>query len=587
MYRSEYPRPSFIRENWLNLNGTWDFEIADGKEKNYLSSDVSFDSKIEVPFCPESTLSGIGNKDFMKNVWYKRIVDISAEQLLGSVVINFGAVDYECTLYVNGKKAGYHKGGYVSFSFDITEYLTQGENELLLDVKDDTRSITQPTGKQSNRPDSYGCHYTRTTGIWQTVWLEFVGKAYITDRKITADVNSKSILFEGNISDKSSDITVCAEVFYKGEAVSCCEAAVKNGKFKMSALIDSKLHIWDVLKPEIYDIVLTVKKDSIISDSVKTYTGFRTVELCEGKFMLNGKSVFLRQILDQGFHPEGIYTFPTVDEIEKDIDIAIEFGFNGARPHEKVFEDYYFYYADMKGYLIWGEFPNWGCCLDTKNNPQALKNFLPEWKEVLVRDYNHPSIIGWCPLNECWHGFVYCDAKAQQVIYNTTKDYDKTRPVIGSSGGFHYITDIDDYHDYSHTAEEITAHVHNHKNGTKDERQIAVLNKTKKCNILTQKQLRGLPVFCSEYGGISYNNDDANSWGYVKETNEDDFVAHYISDTAALMQSDCMGMCYTQLTDVEQEQNGLVDYYRNHKFSEKGRKAIRECNLQKAKIENE
>ncbi|MBQ8209490.1 MAG: beta-galactosidase [Clostridia bacterium] len=587
MYRNVYPRPSFVRENWLNLNGQWDFEITDGKDKDYLAPDVQLDSKIEVPFCPESKLSGIGNRDFMKNVWYRRTVDVSADQLQGSVVINFGAVDYECTLYVNGKKAGYHKGGYVSFSFDITEYLAEGENVLLLGVYDDTRSICQPTGKQSNRPDSYGCHYTRTTGIWQTVWLEFMGKAYITERKITADVNSKSILFEGCVNDKTGDVTVCADVSYKGEKVLSCETVTRNGKFKMTASTEAELHLWDVFKPEIYDIVLIVKKDGEVCDSVKTYTGFRTVDLRDGKFLLNGKSVFLRQILDQGFHPDGIYTFPAIEEIEKDIDLAIDFGFNGARPHEKVFEDYYLYYADMKGYLIWGEFPNWGCCLDTKNNPQALKNFLPEWKEELVRDYNHPSIIGWCPLNECWHGFVYCDAKAQKAIYSATKEYDKTRPVIGASGGFHYITDIDDYHDYSHTAEEIIAHVYNHKNGTKDEKQIAVLNKTKKSGILTQKELKGLPIFCSEYGGISYKNDKENSWGYVAEDTEDAFVAHYISDTTAIMQSDCMGMCYTQLTDVEQEQNGLVDYHRNHKLSENGIKAIRECNLQKAKVEND
>lgn len=576
MYRSEYPRPSFIRENWFNLNGKWDFEIGNNN---------IFDMQIEVPFCPESKLSGIEHKDFLYNVQYRRKVGITAEQLCGRVIINFGAVDYEAELFVNGNHAGYHKGGFISFSFDITDLLVEGENELLLSVKDDAKDITIPAGKQSNKPESYGCHYTRTTGIWQTVWLEFVSNTYITSRKITPDANSKSILFEGTLNDRSGGITVCADVSYKGQSVFACETVAKGGKFRMLAKTDDELHLWDVLKPEIYDIVLTVKKNGEVTDKVKTYAGFRTVELKDGKFLLNGRSVFLRQILDQGFHPDGIYTFPTVGEIEKDIDIAIDFGFNGARPHEKIFEEQYLYLADMKGYLVWGEFPNWGCCLDTKNNPQALKNFLPEWEEELARDYNHPAIIGWCPLNETWHGFVFCDAKAEKAIYSAAKEYDKTRPVIGASGGFHYVTDIDDYHDYSHTAEELAAHVHNHKNGTKDEKQIAVLNKTKKAGILTQKELKGLPIFCSEYGGISFNNDDSSSWGYVKEENEDDFVAHYISDTNALMQSDCMGMCYTQLTDVEQEQNGLVTYERKHKFSEEARKKIRECNMQKAKVE--
>ena len=576
MYRPEYPRPSFVRENWLNLNGKWDFEI--GKNN-------CFDMSIEVPFCPESRLSGIEHKAFLHDVRYRRNISITEQQLEGRVIMNFGAVDYEMTLFVNGKKAGYHKGGYVSFSIDITDCLAAGENEIIVSVHDDANDNTIPSGKQSHKPESHGCYYTRTTGIWQTVWLEFVSNTYITSRRITPDTDNGSILFEGTLNDNENGIVVSADVSYKGEFVCRCEAEAKNGSFRMTAQTENEIHLWDVLKPEIYDIVLTVKKDGEVTDSVKTYTGFRKVELRDGKFYLNGKSVFLRQILDQGFHPEGIYTFPTVEEVEKDIDIVIDFGFNGARPHEKVFEEYYMYFADMKGYLIWGEFPNWGCCLDSKKNPQGLKNFLPEWKEVIARDYNHPSIIGWCPLNETWGGFSYCDAYSQKAIYKATKDMDKTRPVVGTSGGFNYVTDIDDYHDYSHTAEEIIAHVHNHKNGTKDEKQIAVLNKTKKAGILTQRELKGLPIFCSEYGGISYNNDESVSWGYVKETSEESFVAHYISDTNALMQSDCIGMCYTQLTDVEQEQNGLVTYYREHKLSEKGIRAIRECNMQKAKVE--
>ena len=573
MYRSEYPRPSFVRENWINLNGKWDFEIG---------KDNIFDKVIEVPFCPESELSGVGYKDFMNHIQYRRTVEISAEQLSGSVIINFGAVDYSCTLFVNGNNAGSHKGGYISFALDITKYLKEGENEIILSVFDDTRHPAIPMGKQSDRFESYGCSYTRTTGIWQTVWLEFTGKTYITERKITADPIAKTVVFEGKLNN-SDNCEVSAEIFYKNEKVAECKTYA-NGNFSMTAVIDGEIKLWDVLKSEIYDILLTVKNNEVITDSAKTYTGFRTVELKDGKFLLNGKSVFLRQILDQGFHPDGVYTFPAKEDIEKDIDIAIELGFNGARPHEKIFEEYYFYYADMKGYLVWGEFPNWGCLLDSKNNPEALENFITEWKEELVRDYNHPSIIGWCPLNETWDGPHFCDAVCQKAIFDATKEYDTTRPVIGASGGYLYYTDIDDYHDYSHTAEEIIAHVHDHKNGTYEHEVVNKKNAEENACLLTQEDLKGLPVFCSEYGGISFNVADG-AWGYVNESNEDDFVAHYISDTTAIMQSDCMGMCYTQLTDVEQEQNGLVTYKREHKFSEDARRKIRECNMQKAKIE--
>ena len=582
MYRPEYPRPSFVRENWRNLNGQWDFEIDD--KKNYLADETAYDKKIEVPFCPESKLSGIEHKDFMTSVWYRRTVTMTAEELAGRVLLHFGAVDYEAILYVNGTKAGTHKGGYISFSFDITEYLHEDENTLVLNAKDNTKSLEIPSGKQSNRFESYGCSYTRTTGIWQTVWLEFVSDTYISARKITAFPETKTIDIKG-IVENGANAVVSAEIFYQGEKVAEGEGAVQKGSFAFSVTLDGEVKLWDVLAPELYDIVLTVKKNGEVVDTVKTYTGFRSIELKDGKFLFNGKSVFLRQILDQGFHPDGIYTFPTAEDIEKDIDIAIDFGFNGARPHEKIFEERYLYYADQKGYLIWGEFPNWGCSLDSKKSKKGLNHFVSEWREELVRDYNHPAVIGWCPLNETWDGAQFCDAYCQKVLYAETKKYDPYRPVIGSSGGYLYVTDIDDYHDYSHTAEEITEHVHNHKNGTKEEKKLLMLNKIQKAGFLTQHQLKGLPIFLSEYGGIAFNNDESVSWGYVKETSEDDFVAHYISDTEAILQSDCMGMCYTQLTDVEQEQNGLVTYARAHKFSEQARQKIRECNLQKAKIE--
>lgn len=584
MYRPEYPRPSFVRDNWQNLNGKWEFEI-DAK-KDYLNEDTVFDSQIEVPFCPESKLSGIEHKDFMNSVWYRRKITVTAEQLGGTVLLHFGAVDYEARLFINGKKVGVHKGGYVSFAFDITPFLHEGENTVTLNAIDDTKNHTYPSGKQSERLESYGCSYTRTTGIWQTVWLEFVSKTFISGRKITAFPETKTVNVIG-LLENGIGAEVKAEIFYKGEKVGENSCTASKREFNFDVAVDGDIKLWDVLKPEIYDIVLTVSKDDEILDEVKTYTGFRTVELKDGKFLLNGKSVFLRQILDQGFYPDGVYTAPTLADIEKDIDIAIEFGFNGARPHEKVFEEQYLYFADMKGYLIWGEFPNWGCVLDgKKQHRDSLKNFTSEWGEVLVRDYSHPAIIGWCPLNEIWDGSNYCDSYSQKTLYSQTKRYDPYRPFIGSSGGYLIATDIDDYHDYSHSAEEITAHVHDHNNGILNEKKLLIKNKLEHSAYLTKNQLRGLPIFLSEYGGISFNNDDSVSWGYVKETSEDDFVSHYISDTTAILQSDCMGMCYTQLTDVEQEQNGLVTYARQHKFSEAARQKIRECNMSKAKIED-
>ncbi len=586
MYREEYPRPSFVREKWLNLNGSWDFQIGDkDPNKDYISDLSEYNDKIEVPFCPESKLSGIENRDFMRSVWYKRTFSVSREQLFGKVLINFGAVDYEADVYINGVKTGTHKGGYCSFSFDITEFLREGENTVVVNAKDDNKNTTYPSGKQSEKYESEGCMYTRTTGIWQTVWLEFVNDSYIKTRKITPDASEGVIRIEGTV-ENPGNCEVLAEVYYKGEKKGEGKTAAANrGSFDFKVSVEGEIKRWDVLAPEIYDITLKVIKYGETADEVKTYTGFRTIELKDGKFLLNGKPVFLRQVLDQGFHPDGVYTFPCKEDIEKDIDLAIEFGFNGARPHQKVFEELYLYYADMKGYLIWGEFPNWGCLLNKKKNPKALKNFLDEWKEVLVRDYNHPSIIGWCPLNETWGKGSLCDSYSQKAIYSETKKYDPIRPAIGSSGGYLYVTDIDDFHDYNADAEVLKERVFNHNNGTMEEKKLPIHNKLEKDDLLTRRELKGLPVFLSEYGGISFKNDDKVSWGYVKENNEEDFLNRYTAETSAILESGCIGMCYTQLTDVEQEQNGLVTYDRRHKFSEEARKKIRECNSKKAKIE--
>lgn len=576
MFREEYPRPGFVRPDWRNLNGSWQFEI-EKIDKSYLDG-AAYDSVIEVPFCPESKLSGIAHTEPLTSVWYRRAFSLAPEQLEGSVLLHFGAVDFAADVFVNGVFAGSHSGGYTPFMLDIGSLVHTGENTLIVNAKDDYQDGTIPSGKQSNRPESYGCLYTRTTGIWQTIWLEFTGKTYFSKTKITPDVKSKTILIEAALN-RAAEGLFEAEVRFKGERLAARSVSFNGVSLTLSVALDCELALWDVLEPNLYDITLKLIEDGSVTDIAETYCGFRTVEISGRSLLLNGKPLFLRQVLDQGYYPDGIYTAPSAADLERDIDLALAFGFNGARPHEKVFEERYLYYADRKGFLLWGEYPNWNC--KTKpSNPVGLKHTLDEWQAVLERDYAHPSVIGWCPLNEA--RFVWgnaTDYTGQKALYDLTKAYDPARPVVGSSGGDLFVTDLHDAHFYTHDARTLKKLV---RSGRYNEAPDFVYSiwRIFQNKLLKKKDLLKLPCYVSEYGGLSFLVE-GKSWGYHgKFTAEEAFVQKYCELTNALFEEDCIGFCYTQLYDVEQEQNGLLRYDRSAKLSPAGTEAIRRCNAQ-------
>jgi len=326
--RYEHPKPQFERADWLNLNGEWDFEFDFGNSKKDagIIDKKEWDSKIIVPFCPESKLSGIEYTDFIPAVWYRKTVNITADHLKGRVILHFGAVDYDSTIYINGKTAGNHKGGYASFKFDITEYLCEGENTIIVNAVDDVRSNFVPRGKQCEELKSRGCDYTRTTGIWQTVWLEFVPVSYIKSFKIFPDYINGSVTISA-VVEGNGEFTASAS--YEGKKMG---SFTKNAKSTVTGEIKlDEIHLWEVGCGRLYDLELTFGKDK-----VKSYFGLRNVELDDYKFLINGKSVFQRLVLDQGFYSEGIYTAPTDKDLENDIKISLAVGFNGARLHQKV-----------------------------------------------------------------------------------------------------------------------------------------------------------------------------------------------------------------------------------------------------------
>ena len=565
--RKEYPRPQMVREEWMNLNGEWEFEIDFGKSgiERGVQKKERLDSKIIVPFCPESKLSGIGNTDFLNAVWYKKEFVLPDSWKTGKVLLHFEAVDYFSRVWVNGTDVGTHKGGYTPFSFDITGNLKNDNNTIVLYAQDDIRSGKQPAGKQSVLYESKGCHYTRTTGIWQTVWLEHVPDSYIKSYRVTPDIDNNRVFLEVETDGKG---ILKAKASYLDQLMG--EATAKSNGGTLQVCIDLKeLHLWQPLAAKLYDLELSFEQDKVCG-----YFGMRNIEIGEDAILINRKPVFQRLVLDQGFYPDGIYTAPSDEALVKDIELSLALGFNGARLHEKVFERRYLYHADRMGYLVWGEYPNWGFDYTADN---ALELYLPEWLEAVERDYNSPAVIGWCPFNETWNinGRQQNDEVIRQT-YQMTKKADKTRPAIDTSGNFHVATDIYDVHNYNQDPESY-----------RKENEPMITGGDVWDRFSDRQHYEGQPYFVSEYGGIGWGIRGGNDWGYGNSPKtEEEFVERYIGLAKVLLENPKIcAACYTQLYDVEQEVNGLYYYDRTPKFSQEIMEQFRREMAQKAAIE--
>jgi beta-galactosidase/beta-glucuronidase len=574
--RPEYPRPQFVRPDWVNLNGRWQFEMdlgRSGRERGLQASD-GLAGEIVVPFCPESELSGIGCRDFITAAWYRRTFTIPEAWAGKRVLLHFGAADYETWVFVNGRQAGFHRGGYTPLCFDITALLQRGEDTLTVYVEDDTRSPFQPTGKQSTRFDSYACYYTRTTGIWQTVWLEAVPQAYIESVRLTPLLEQRAVLVQAKVRGSSGGTCLTATAVAESQQVGQAQSPV-SGDHASCLVSLSQARAWGPGDPFLYDLKLSLERGDETVDRVQSYFGLRSLGLTGVAPMLNGKVLYQRLVLDQGFYPDGIYTAPTDEALKHDIVMSMALGFNGARLHEKVFDPRTLYWADKLGYLVWGEFPNWG--LD-QSHPLALQRFLTEWLTEVERDYSHPSIVGWCPFNETPEDQ---DPELLRMVYRATKSADPMRTVIDTSGYTHVETDMWDVHDYNHgrTLQQFEERYDGFARGEEP-----FVNHPK-----TEGKWGGQPYWVSEYGGIWWNPGQADSkaWGYGdRPRTVDEFVSRYRTLTEALLRNPRMGaFCYTQLTDVEQEVNGLYYYDRRPKFDADTMAQIRAINSQPAAVE--
>ena len=568
--RPEYPRPQFERDAWMNLNGTWTyaFDFGESGLQRDFNESKGFDNKITVPFCPESPLSGVEYKDFINSMWYHRAVEVPAAWDGKKILLNFGAVDYTSSIYVNGKLAGRHYGGSSSFSVDVTRFVEPGKTaDVVVWVQDDVRAGVQASGKQC--PDYYsrGCHYTRVTGIWQTVWMEAVAKTGLKEVYVKPDLDNSCFIMEPKFHALADGMSLNVRVKDGDKVVSKKTVKATN---PMTVIMPVKnVKTWSPESPFLYDIEYeVVDKAGNVVDQVTSYAGMRKIHVEGDRVFLNNQPLYLRLVLDQGFYPDGVWTAPSDEALKRDIELSMSVGFNGARLHQKVFEERFHYWADKLGYLTWGESASWGSSM---NNELASRNFIPEWQEVVVRDRNHPSIIIWTPFNETWdrpkddEGGRIHDRLVTNV-YDLTKSLDY-RPVHDCSGGYHVKTDIWSFHNYEQDAEQLQENLTLKGDGT-----------VPTFDVENEVEYSGQPYYLDEYGGIKWVIEQfaENTWGYGQGPKTlEEFYSRLEALTDVILDMEYInGYTYTQLTDVEQEQNGIFNYDRTAKFDAGKLKAI-------------
>jgi beta-galactosidase/beta-glucuronidase len=566
--RSEYPRPDFVRAQWLCLNGPWQFAFDDadcGLYERWYESSASFERIITVPFAYQTPMSGINIQEHHPVVWYKR--DLAIPQAWGGqrILLHFGAVDYKATVWVNTQYVGEHQGGYVPFCFDITDYLTPNDNEVTVRVEDDA-CFNQPRGKQTARKEPWACWYTPVTGIWQSVWLEPVSQTHLAQLHMVPDIDTETLTVHFRLSNLPENLTLEVTVSEAGQEIVKQEIPVPARYTRWSdikplqrgtiTLSIPQPKYWSPESPFLYDLSVRVKVAGQVVDEVATYFGMRKAHAERGQVFLNNRAYYQRLVLDQGYWEEGLYTAPTLEAIRRDVELTKAMGFNGARKHQKIEDPYYYYYADKLGLLVWSEMP--ACYEYDEDGAQLLRQ---EWIEAVQRDRNHPCIIAWTPLNESWGVDQLQRRKQPQIVsymlelYHLTKSLDPTRLVISNDGWQHALTDLLTIHEYTQNPVDL-------------ERRLEAFSQNPHAavfshgvyTLLQEFPYNGAPILVTEFGGTRVEAQGSKGWGYGDAVTDYDAWVERIGRLVAAVTSrpDIVGYCYTQLTDVKQEVNGLL-----------------------------
>ncbi|HVF44550.1 MAG TPA: glycoside hydrolase family 2 TIM barrel-domain containing protein [Pyrinomonadaceae bacterium] len=569
--RAEVPRPDFVRADWQTLNGRWEFEFDDSgvglSERWYAPASAKrFTKSINVPFAFQSKLSGVGDTSFHDVVWYRRPLRLPDTYARAGrrVLLKFGAVDYEADVWVNGEHAGSHRGGNVGFALDVTDYLKAGENAVVVRAFDPSTDRTLPRGKQYWEPKSEAIWYTRTTGIWQPVWVESVEAAYVDRLKVTPDVDNSQVSIEAVLNRLAPGAKLRTTVKLGGKIQAQSDVSCTSARPLAVHRLNGQ-RLWAPWEPTLYDLTVElVGADGRVVDRVESYFGQRKVSTHEGRVYLNNYPYFLRLVLDQGYWPDGLLTPPTDEAMQFDIKTAKAMGFNGARKHQKVEDPRWLYWADKLGYFVWGEMANAQDYSDL-----YVERFTDEWQQIVARDYNHPSVIVWVPINESWGVLDIFASRQQQEhaksMYYLVRSIDPTRLVVDNDGWEHTdATDLFTLHDYARTGEELAARY------KILETDVSRIPRNGRDALAVGYRYNGSPLVLTEFGGVAFRVGGPraqNEWGYSGiEPTKEAMLKRLDGLVKAIVGNKVWGgYCYTQLTDVEQEINGLMTYDRKPK----------------------
>ena len=561
-----HPRPQMRRSNWTSLNGVWRFFYDDACQFAHPSQIKSWPMEIIVPFPPESEASGIGDRDFHSFCWYERDFDCAPSS--GRVILRFGAVDYTARVWVNGRLAVTHEGGHTPFWADITHTLdASGKQKVTVHVEDDPHELAKPRGKQDWQLKPHSIWYPRTTGIWQTVWIEHVPDNYIEKIRWTPQVETYAIGFEARvIGDEADDLTVDVCLRHGDRLLAHDRYRVVNREVdRLIILSDPGIDdyrnelLWSPERPTLIDAKVRLMRGEEAVDEFDSYTAMRSVNILRDRFMLNGRPYTLRLVLDQGYWPDTLLAAPSDEALRRDVELAKAMGFNGVRKHQKIEDPRYLYWADKLGLMVWEEMPS-----AYRFTRSAIKRTVREWTEVIERDYSHPCVIVWVTFNESW-GVPELTAVGKQrhaveALYHLTKTLDATRPVIGNDGWESSATDIIGIHDYDANVEHLRQ-----RYGAEVKPEQLFDRRRPGGRILTLDGYphRGQPIMLSEFGGIAYAKCPqpgvTHTWGYTVAKDDEEFRRMYTEVMYTVIHTALFaGFCYTQFADTFQEANGLL-----------------------------
>lgn len=565
-----YPRPQLERPEWFSLDGEWEFAL-DPDAVYKLPDDPPWDARIQVPFAPETPASGIGQAGFFRACWYRRQVETPRLNPGERLILHFCAVDSEATVWVNGRVVAQHEGGYTPFSADITQcFDPSGKLTVVVCASDDPAELSKPRGKQDWQLHPHSIWYYRTSGIWQSVWMERLPESSIGQVRWTPNVERWEIGFEAWLDGRRRDDLRLNVKLYAGDDLLADDtyAVVAHEVHRRIALSDPGIDdyrnelLWSPETPNLMyaELRLTDETGTLI-DEARSYTALRSIGAQGDKFVLNGRPYQLRMVLDQGYWPTSGLTAPDDEGYRRDVELAKAMGFNGVRKHQKIESPRYLFWADTLGLVVWEEMPS-----AYRFTKQSIERLTREWTDAIARDASHPCIVAWVPFNESWGVPDLPDSPAQrhyvQALYHLTKTLDPSRPVIGNDGWESVATDIIGIHDYDDQPERIA------KRYLVDE--IPRLFKRERPGgrlLLLQGEVQEQPIMLTEFGGIAFSRDTAHTWGYSRCETEEDFTKRYVHLMKVVRTLPVLaGFCYTQFADTYQEANGLLYADRTPKF---------------------